>query len=143
MFDQLFEGLRKASEFTLQAQQDMFKQWAQVPAQWPSPPLNTATASLEWTDTVQKRWRESTSEVLNKHRELLDAAYASGIQMIEQTFRISEAKSPEDYRRLVEELWRKLFESMSESFKEQSETQLNEFQKMTEKWAEMSQRSKS
>ena len=135
MFDQLFESFRKASESSLQAQQEMFKQWVQ---QWPSAPLTPTGVSPEWTTTLQKRWAEAATEGLNKHRELLDSAYKSGIQLIEQSFRVTDAKSPEEYRRLVEELWRKL----SESLKDHSEAQFRAFQKATEKWADVAQKAK-
>lgn len=130
VFDQMFESFRRASESSLQMQQEMFKQWA---PQWPSMPLNAATASADWTRTFQKRWIEFMTDSLNKQRESLDSVYKSGIQVIEQTFRLSEAKSPDDYRRMVEDLWRK----MVEISKDQSETQLREFQKGVEKWLEM------
>ncbi len=130
MFDQMFDSFRKASESSLQMQQEMFKQWA---PQWPSMPLNAAGASAEWTRTLQKRWIEFMTDALNNQRESIDAMYKSGIQVIEQGFRLSEAKSPDDYRRMVEELWRKMFEIS----KNQSETQLREFQKGVEKWLEM------
>jgi hypothetical protein len=130
MFDQLFESFRKASESSLQAQQDLFKKWAE---QWPSAPLNVANVS-DWTE-VQKKWLESTREALDKHRSLLDSTYRSGIDVIEHAFKFSEVKSPEDYRKLVEELWRKL----SDSFKAQSESQFREIQTATEKWAERAQ----
>jgi len=130
MFAQLFDSFRKASESSLQAQQDLFKRWVQ---QWPTLPLGGNATASEWTDTWHKRWLESTSEALNKHRELLDATYTSGIEVIEQTFKVGEAKSPEDYRRLVEALWRKL----SDNFKSQSESQFREFQNASEKWLEL------
>jgi len=126
MFDQLFETFRKASESSLQAQQDIFKQWAQ---QWPTNPLASSGTSTDWAD-IQKRWLESTKEAVSKHRALVDSTYRSGIEVIEHAFKVSEAKSPEDYRRLVEELWRKL----SDTFKAQSETQLRDIQTATEKW---------
>ena len=88
---------------------------------------------------VQKRWLEFASDTLNKQRALLDSLYRSGIELIEHAFRVTEAKSPEDYRRLVEELWRKL----SDSFKAQSEAQLREFQDATAKWLERAQVGKS
>lgn len=130
MFDQLFESFRKASESSLQAQQDLFKSWTQ---QWPSTPFGSNAAS-DWTG-AQKRWLEGASEALNKHRALLDASYKSGIEVIEHTFRFSEARSPEDYRRLVEELWRKL----TDTFKAQSESQYREIQNATEKWIDKTQ----
>ena len=118
MIDQVFDNFRKASESSLQAQQDFFKSWAQ---QWSSTPLAAPALSGDWSE-AQKRWLEATSEALNKHRSLLDATYKSGIEIIEHTFRFTEARSPEDYRRLVEELWRKL----TDTFKAQSETQYRE-----------------
>jgi hypothetical protein len=144
MFDQLFESFRKASESSLQAQQEMFKQWVQ---QWPTAPtgpmspmspMSPTGASPEWTATFQKRWIEATTEGLNKHRELLDSAYKAGIQIIEQSFRVSDAKSPDEYRRLVEDLWRKL----SEALKEQSEAQFRAFQKASERWMDVAQKAK-
>jgi len=130
MFDQLFDTFRKASESSLKAQQDMFKQWVQ---QWPSAPPNLGGAPGAWNEAVQARWVESTTEALNKHREMVDSMYKSGIKLIEQSFRLTDAKSPEDYRRMLEELWRKL----SDTFKEQSESQFREFQKAAEKWTEV------
>jgi len=132
MFEQLFDSFRKASEATLQAQQDLFRQWTQ---KWPIASFtNSNGSSSEWSE-VQKQWLDSTTEALNKHREALDSTYRSGIQLIEQSFGVSEARSPEDYRRMVEELWRKL----SDTVKTQSETQFSGFRKATEKWIEMAQ----
>jgi hypothetical protein len=59
--------------------------------------------------------------------------YKSGIDIIEVAFRLSEAKSSEDYRRMVEEFWRKVFAV----YKDQSETQIREFQKGVEKWFDL------
>lgn len=128
MFDQLFESFRKASESSLQAQQDFFKSWAQ---QWPSTPLSGSSTPSDWSE-AQKRWLEATSEALNKHRSFLDSTYKSGIELIEHGFRFTEARTPEDYRRLVEELWRKL----TDTVKTQSESQYREIQNAAEKWAD-------
>ncbi len=130
MLDQMFETFRKASESSLQMQQEMYKQWAQ---QWPTMPLNAAGVSAEWVRTFQKRWIELVTDTLNKNRESLDSMYKTGIQVIEQTCRLSEAKTPDEYRHMVEDLWRKLFTVC----KDQSENQLRDFQKGAEKWFEM------
>ena len=114
----------------------MFKQWMQ---QWPAMPLGASGGSADWSSNLQKRWLESMTETLNRHREVLDTTYRSGIQVIEQTFRVSDAKSPDEYQRLVQDLWRKL----SETFKEQSEAQAREFQKAAEKWLDTAQRAQN
>jgi hypothetical protein len=130
MIAQWLESFRKASEAALQAQQDIFKQWVQ---QWPSVPMGTSGAPGDWNETLRRRWVESMTEALNKHRDVLDSTYRSGIQLIEQTFRVGEAKSPEEYRHMVEDLWRKL----SDTFKSQSEAQFRELQNATERWFEV------
>jgi hypothetical protein len=125
--DQIFETFRRASLSTLQMQQEMFKQWAQ---QWPQAPWNAAGLPTEWLQNLQKRWMDFTTDSLNRHREALDSMYKSLIQIVEQAGRLSEAKTPEDYRRTTDDLRHKMFET----FKEQSEAQFREFQKGTEKW---------
>src|SRR4051812_35181864 len=121
MFDQFLDSFRRASESSVQVQQDLFKQWQQ---QWFTSP-SAAAAAGDGGRAFQKRCLELTVEILNKHRESLDAGYKAGIQAIEEVFRASDAKSPEDYRRASEELWRKLFVA----FRSQYETQLQELQK--------------
>jgi hypothetical protein len=131
MVDQLFDNFRKASESSLQMQQELFKQWTQqLGSVAPG-----AGASSDVGRTVQKRWVALGVELLNKHRESLDATYKSGIQIIEQSFGASEAKSPDDYRRLTEELWGKLFET----YKSQTQAQFNAFQDWSAKSAEAAQ----
>jgi len=125
--DQMFESFRKASESSMQMQQEMVNQWTH---QWGSVPLNAAGVSAEWMQKLQKRWIEFSTESLNTHRQSLDSMYRSAIQVLEQAFRLSESKTPDDYRRTIEELRQKLFET----FKNQSESQLHEIQKSAEKW---------
>ena len=132
MFDQIFETVRRSSESSLQMQQDMMKYWSQ---QLASPPP-TGNGTADWGRTFQKRWLELALEILNRHRESLDATYKTTIQVLEQAFHVSEAKSSEDYRRMVEDVSRKLFETL----KEQSETQFGDLQKWTAKSFEMMQK---
>jgi hypothetical protein len=126
MFDLLFESFRKASESSMQVPMDILKNLTQQ--------LPTASgAGMEWSQTLQKRWAELTIESLNKHRGSLDSTYRSGIQLIEQTVRISDVKSSADYQRTVEELWRKLLDVL----KEQSEAQIRDLQTWAAKSLEM------
>jgi hypothetical protein len=127
MFDQLVDGVRKASESTLHMQQEMFRHWTRL---WVSATPG-AGLSGDWNRAAQKRWLEVGVEMLNKHRETLDSSYRAGIELIGQTFQVGEAKSPDDYRKVVEELWRKLFDLQ----KQQAETQFRDFQAWYEKSA--------
>lgn len=132
MFEQIFDSVRKASESSVQLQQEMLKQWSQ---NWMTMPSGATGSATDWGRGFQKRWADLTLELLNKHRESLDAMYTSAISIVEQSFRVSEARSADDYRRLVEDLSRKLFEL----FKEQSEAQFRDFQKWSAKSAEIVQ----
>src|SRR4051794_24745189 len=134
MFEQFLETFRRASESSMQIQQDMVKQWSQ---QWFTAP--PGGVSPEWGRQFQKRCLDLTLEILNKHRESIDASYKAGIQAIEEVFRTADGKSPDDYRRTAEDLWRKLFEA----FRTQYETQLQEFQKFTTMSFDMAQRPQS
>jgi hypothetical protein len=126
MFEQIIDGVRKASESSLQMQQEMLRSWSRM---WAFVPPGGAVGAQDWGRGSQKRWIELGLEMLHKHREGLDATYKAGIQLIEQTFHAGEAKSVEDYRRVVEDLWRKLFELQ----KSQAESQLRDFQAWYEK----------
>lgn len=130
MFDQLIDGVRKASESSLQMQQEMFKEWTSLFG-GSMAEATTATTKGDLGRGSQKRWMELGIEMLNRHREALDGIYRSGIQIIEQGFHVAEAKSADDYRRMIEDLWRKLFDLQ----KEQSESQFRDFQTFYEKSA--------
>lgn len=129
MFDQVFDSIRKASEFSLQMQQEALKYWAD---QWMSFPPLTGDPQSEWNRAFQKRLGEAAVELLNRHRGAIDAAYKSGTDLIQQTFKVSGAKSPEEYRQMVEDLWRKLFDT----FREQADMQLRDMQRWSDKNAE-------
>jgi hypothetical protein len=124
MFSDLADGLRKASESSLQMQQEIFNQWTKL---WLSGAPGAASPAQN--GSAQRRWLELGLEMLNKHREALAATYAAGIELIERTFHVAEAKSPEDYRKVVEDVWRRLFDLQ----KEQAESQSRDFQAWLEK----------
>lgn len=127
MFDQLFESYRKASESSFLGQQQLFKQWLQ---QWPAASSLTSGLPPDWANALYKRWADAMSDALNRQRELLDSGYRTGIQVVEQSMRVSEVKSADDYRRLMEEIWQKL----SDTFKDQAEAQVRDFQRVSERW---------
>jgi hypothetical protein len=136
MLDQVLDNFRKASETTMQIQQEMLKKWM---GQWPTTPDTDGTAWAEQAQTFQKRWLESVTEIMNKHREKLDDQYKAGITAIEDAFRVTEAKTPEDYRRMTEDLWKKSFETLKSS----AESQIQDFQKAVEKWFELAAKAKA
>jgi hypothetical protein len=133
MLDQVFDNFRKATETTLQAQQDLFRQWM---SQWPMLPMAPTPSGAGMTEqarSFQKQWTDSVTALMTKHCESLDTQYRAGIRAIEDALRTTEAKSPEEFRQLTEELWRKSFEVLKQTI----ENQIRDFQVAVEKWSEL------
>jgi hypothetical protein len=123
MDNTILESYSKAVESTLRLQQEMLRnwtnQWSPLSAQWPGRPStessNSASATPEgsWLDQLsaaQKKWGEAVTDLLHRHQETLEEQYRAGIRAIDDAFRVSEAKDPEDFRRLSEELWKRNIE---------------------------------
>jgi hypothetical protein len=130
MIEQIFDSFRKAAESSLQTQQEMFKQWTQ---QWPSAQSHAAGTSAELTDAAQKRFASLLTGTLERDRELMDTSYRTAIELVEQTFQLTAARSPDECKQLVEKLWRKLLEVA----KEQSASQLRTLKTSSDSWLEM------
>jgi hypothetical protein len=134
MFDQILDNFRKATEATLQFQQMMLRSVGQ---QWPltfPAPLATNGASIpEQIHKAQKQLADTITDMLNKHRETLDAQYRAGIRTIEEAFRVGEAKDPEQFRKLTEELWRHSYECL----KTLAESQMRDLQGVMQKWFDL------
>ena len=138
MFDQILDNYRKAAESTIQFQQEMLRNWTQQWPQMPGVPKPEA-AGTEQAQAAQKKWSETITDMLNKHRETLDSQYRDGIRTIEDAFRVGEAKDPEQLRKLTEELWRQSFDCLKTAV----ESQMREFQAAMEKWAEVASKGAS
>ncbi|MBV8264887.1 MAG: hypothetical protein JO252_00920 [Planctomycetaceae bacterium] len=136
MFDQVVDTFRKAIDSSLQIQQEMFRQFVQQWSQVPGIPTPGSVIANSWADQVhaiQRKWTQTITDLLNRHREVLDAQYRAGIRTIEEAFRVGEAKDPEQFRKLTEELWRQSFDSM----KTVIETQIRDLQAVTQKGFEV------
>lgn len=136
MFDQILDNYRRAAESTLQFQQTMMRNWTQqqMPPMFGFPNFNNPGAALiEQVHAAQQKWSETVTGMLNKHREMLDAQYKAGIKTIEESFKVGEAKDPEQFRKLTEELWKHSFEAL----KTVTEDQIREFQGMMQTWFEL------
>jgi hypothetical protein len=120
MFDQVLDTFRKATESTLQFQQQMLQQWTQ---QWSSiPGVGKAPLSGPMTEQLQalhKQVAAAVTDLLKKHREALDAQYVAGIHTIEEAFRVGEAKDPAQFLKLTEEFWKHSFDCLKTLAEEQ------------------------
>jgi hypothetical protein len=125
MFDEVFDACRKTAESSLRMQQEMFRHTLQ---QW-----SNDNGVPEAARTSTTRWIEFTTDSLNLQRESVEAMYKSAIQILGQAMRLSEAKTPDEYRRMAENFWRTTFET----WKSQSEMNLRGFEQGLEKWSEL------
>ena len=134
MIDQILDNYRKATEATLQFQQMMLRSLGQQwPPAFPSPLAANGAALPEQIHKVQKQVADTIADMLNKHRETLDAQYRAGIRTIEEAFRVGEAKDPEQFRKLAEELWRHSYECL----KTLAESQMRDLQGVMQKWFDL------
>src|SRR5262245_29196101 len=129
MFEMVFESLKKATEVSLQTQQEAFKRWAGL---WPGAQL-TPGPFAEQAQKFQKKWAEFYEEVLKKQREALAAQFQNGLKYIEDGFRLAETKDPAELRAKTIELWQKVFETLHQTF----EAQVRDFQALAGRWTEL------
>ena len=128
MFEKVFENLRNATEASVQAQQEIFQKWITL---WPGVP-SSPYAFGEKFQKVQKKWNQTVAEQVKKQREALEAQFSAGLRNIEESFRLAEAKNPEEFRAKTLELWSKSFDYLRQT----AESQLRELQAAMEKWVE-------
>jgi hypothetical protein len=129
MFDQVFESLRKATEASIQVQQDLFKKWVSMFPGMPGVPAAGAESFIKFP----KKWAEFVGDVVKKQRETLEAQFSAGLRNIEEAFRPAEAKNPEELRAKTIELWQKSFECIRQMY----EAQIRDFQDAAAKWTEL------
>jgi hypothetical protein len=129
MFDQLFENLQKATESTIQFQQEVLKSWT---GQWPGL-TKTPAPWGEQFQKFQKNWGETVTGLFKKQQETLEAQFQAGLEHLEEAFQMAASKDPEEFRKKTVELWQKTFESLRQF----SEAQVRDFQAAMAKWAEM------
>ena len=129
MFEMVFENLKKATEVSLQMQQEAIKKWVGL---WPGLPVGPGPIP-EKAQKFQKKWAEFYEEVLKKQREAVAAQFQAGLQHIEEAFRLAETKDPAELRAKTIELWQKVFETLREAF----EAQVRDFQALAGRWTEL------
>jgi hypothetical protein len=141
MLDMIQENFRKAAESTMRLQQEMIRnwstQWLQMFGSQVFGGQMPGSGLAEQVTSAQRKWAETVTEMLNKHRETLDAQYKAGIRTIEDAFRVAEAKDPQQFRRLTEELWRQSFECLRTVV----ESQMRDVQSAMQKFYEVASKS--
>jgi hypothetical protein len=134
MFEQVFDNLRKATELTIQTQQELLNKWLGL---WSAGPA--AAAAQGEPVKFQTRWVEIVGELINKQRASLDAQFSAGLRHIEEAFHLAEARDPGELRTKTVELWQKAFECLRQTY----EAQTRDFQNAVGKWTELVARGKA
>jgi hypothetical protein len=126
MFEQVFDSLRTATEANMQMQQELFQKWIGM---FPGVPA----AGAEPLPKIQKKWVEFVTGTIKKQRETMEAQFSAGLKHIEESFRITEIKDPEELRAKTIELWQKTFEYIRQAY----EAQMRDFQAAVVRWTEL------
>src|SRR5208282_5299153 len=161
MVDKILENYSKAVESTLKLQQEMLRNWtmqlspfgtqvfelpmtgtstsasATPAASASATPAASASATpaatwLEQLSTAQRKWAEAVADMLKRHQETLEEQYRAGIRAIDDAFRVGEARNPEQFQRLSEELWRRNCEVLKTAIA----SQMHDVQSVMQKWYE-------
>ncbi len=150
MVDTILENYSKAVESTLSLQQEMLRNWTtqRLPfgAQVSGLPLTAtstsvgATTAAPWLEQLSRAQRLSAeavmTDMLKRHQETLSEFYRAGIQAIGDSFRLGEARDPEQFRCLSEELWRRNCEVVKTAVA----SQIHDVQSVMDKWYEAASR---
>jgi len=153
MVDKILENYSKAVESTLKLQQEMLRNWTMQLSPFGTqvfefPMTGTSTSAsatpaasasatpaaawLEQLSTAQRKCAEAVADMLKRHRETLDEEYRAGIRAIDDAFRLGEARNPEQFQRLSEELWRRNCEVLKTAVA----SQMHDVQSVMQKWYE-------
>lgn len=132
MYEQVYENLRKATESSIQMQQEMFQKWTSLfPGQ--TQPMAAAATAMDEAARLRSKWEEAVTEMLKRQRDTVDAQYRAGLKTLEEMFQVGQAKSPQEIQQRVLELYRTSFESL----RQLSESQMKDFKAAVERWTEM------
>lgn len=129
VFEEFYQNIRKAAEANLKMQQEIFSQWTSL---WPGMP----TPQTAWINQMQgfrRKFTETISDLARKHRDVIERQYQAALESLDAALSISDATTPEEFRRKSEQLCRKTLDCM----KEVSETQVREFQDAITKWTDL------
>jgi hypothetical protein len=125
MFEQVVQSLRKATESSVQMQQEMFKKWVGL---WSGAPGWVPEPAQKY----QKQFTDFFQETMGRQRQLAEAQFKTGLELIEKSFQIGEVKCPDELRARTIELWKQCFEAVWQG----CQAQAKEFQTAVEKWSE-------
>ncbi len=129
MFDQVYENMQKATNTTMQMQQEMFKRWLDM---WNGHAPSTVPG-MEQFQKFQENWTQTTQNLLKQQQEALEKQFQAGVKNIENAFEAAKDTDLDDLRKKNLDLWKKNFDCLRSTY----ENQLKDLQNMVSKWTEI------
>jgi len=129
VLEEAFQNVRKVAEANLKMQQDILSQCSSM---WPGMP----TPQSAWLNQMQQfrtKLVDTISALARKHGEAVDRQYKAAVESLDAALNISDATTPEEFRRKSEQLCRKSLDCI----REVAETQVREFQDAVTKWTDL------
>ena len=81
----------------------------------------------------RSKWVDAVSTLARKHRDVIDRQYIAAIESLDAALCMTEASTPEEFRRRSEQLCRKSLDCV----REVAESQVEEFQEAVTKWTDL------
>jgi hypothetical protein len=129
ILEEAFQNIRKVAEANLKMQQDMLSQFSSL---WPGVP-KPQSAWLNQLQQFRSKLAETVSDLARKHGEAVDRQYKAAIESLDAALGVSDATTPEEFRRKAEQLCRKSLDCL----REVTEVQIREFQEAVTKWTDL------
>jgi hypothetical protein len=126
VFEEVFQNIRKAAEANLKMQQEVL---IQVSSLWPGIP----TPQTAWVGQMQNFRKQSVgliADLARKHRDVIDRQYKAAVESLDAALSISDASTPEEFRRRSEQFCRKTLDCA----REVTEIPVREFRDAIAKW---------
>lgn len=129
VFEEVFQNIRKAAEANLKLQQEAFSQWTSLLPGMPTP----QNAWINQVQGLRKQWVQTISDLARKQRDVVERQYQAALESLDAALNISDASTPEEFRRRSEQLCRKTLDCV----REMTETQIRGVQEAATKWTDL------
>jgi hypothetical protein len=129
VLEEMFQNVRKVAEANLKLQQDIL---SQATVMWPGIPT-PQTAWLTQMQQFRGKLVDTISALARKHGEAVDRQYKAAIESLDAALGVTDATTPEEFRRKSEQLCRKAMDCV----REVTESQVREFQEAIGKWTDL------
>jgi hypothetical protein len=127
LFEEVFQNIRKAAEANLSMQQELFSQWATL---WPGIPA-PHSAWVGQLQTFRTKFTDAVSAMARRHRDVIDRQYNAAMESLDAALCVTDANTPEEFRRRSEQLCRKSIDCIRTVAESQVEEMQDALTKLT------------